>query len=83
MVVTSGERKGRRGRIGVGVQITMYEINKLQRYIVQHRECNIYFLSFFLGLHLWHMEVPRLGVESELQLPAYTTATAMPDPLFY
>ena len=27
-----------------------------------------------------HMEIPRLGVESELQLPAYTTATAMPDP---
>ena len=24
-------------------------------------------------------EVPRLGVESELQLPAYTTVTAMPD----
>ena len=30
----------------------------------------------FLGLHLWHMEVPRLGVPSELQLLAYTTATA-------
>ena len=26
------------------------------------------------------MEVPRLGVESELQLPAYTTATAIQDP---
>ena len=26
------------------------------------------------------MEVPRLGVELELQLLAYTTATAMPDP---
>ena len=26
-----------------------------------------------------HMEVPRLGVESELQLPAYTTATSTPD----
>ena len=26
------------------------------------------------------MEVPRQGVESELQLPAYTTATAKPDP---
>ena len=26
------------------------------------------------------MEVPRLGVESELQLLAYTKATAMPDP---
>ena len=26
------------------------------------------------------MEVSRLGVESELQLLAYATATAMPDP---
>ena len=26
------------------------------------------------------MQVPRLGVESELQLPAYTTATATWDP---
>ena len=35
------------------------------------------FLSFFffLGLHSWHMEVPELGVKSELQLPAYTRAT--------
>ena len=32
---------------------------------------------FFLELHPQHMEVPRLGVKSELQLPAYTTATAM------
>ena len=38
------------------------------------------FLSFFLGLHPWHMEVPRLEVESELQLPAHTTATATQDP---
>ena len=35
----------------------------------------VYFL-FFSGLHLQHMEVPRLGVKSELQLPAYTTAYA-------
>ena len=27
------------------------------------------------------MEVPRLGLEVELQLPAYTTATATPDPV--
>ena len=26
------------------------------------------------------MEIPRLGIKSELQLLAYTTATAMPDP---
>ena len=35
---------------------------------------------FFLGSYAWHMEVPRLGVELELQLPAYATATAMQDP---
>ena len=33
----------------------------------------------FLGPYPWHMEVPRLGVKLELQLPAYTTATAMSD----
>ena len=39
-----------------------------------------FFFFCFLGPHLWHMEVPRLGVESELQRLVYTTATAMPDP---
>ena len=34
------------------------------------------FFFDFLGPHPQHMVVPRLGVESELQLPAYTTATA-------
>ena len=34
---------------------------------------------FFLGPYPWHTEVPRPGVESELQPPAYTTAPAMPD----
>ena len=37
------------------------------------------FFFVFLGLHLQHMKVPRLGAETELQLPAYTTATAMRD----
>ena len=42
----------------------------------------IWYVNFFLGLHLWHMEVPRLGVKLELQPLAYTTgpATAMQDP---
>ena len=31
-------------------------------------------LFCFLGLQPQHIEVPRLGVESELQLPTYTTA---------
>ena len=33
----------------------------------------------FLGPRPLHIEVPRLGVESELQLPAYVTAPAMQD----
>ena len=50
-------------------------------------ECKIHrnrgFVSFyfiylfcFLGPHPQHMEIPRLGVKSELQLLAYITATA-------
>ena len=37
------------------------------------------FFLVFLGLHLLHTKFPRLGVETELQLPAYTTAIATPD----
>ena len=49
---------------------------------VSHDPLVFYFihLFIFLGLHLQHMEVPRLGVEWELQLLAYGTATVMPDP---
>ena len=39
----------------------------------------LFFFFYFLGPHLWHMEVPGLGVELELQLPAYTTARATQD----
>ena len=35
--------------------------------------------SVFLGPRLWHTDVPRPGVRSELQLPVYTTATAIRD----
>ena len=38
------------------------------------------YIFFFLRPHLWPMEVPRPGVKSEMQLPAYTTATATQDP---
>ena len=38
-----------------------------------------FFFLVFLGPCLRHTEVPRLGVKLELQLPAYTTATAMSD----
>ena len=40
----------------------------------------IFFGFFFFRASQWHMEVPRVGVKSELHLPAYITATATRDP---
>ena len=45
----------------------------------ENMERGIFFFFFFLGPQLWHMDVPRLGVLLELQLPAYTRATATRD----
>ena len=39
-----------------------------------------FFFFVFLGLHSWHIEFPRLGIKSEIQLPGYATATTMQDP---
>ena len=39
-----------------------------------------FFFLVSLGPHPRHMEVPRLGIELELRLLAYTTAAAMWDP---
>ena len=36
--------------------------------------CFFFLFVCFLGPHLRHMEISRLGVELELQLLAYTTA---------
>ena len=48
----------------------------LRRYPAHYR---LFFFFFFLWPHPQHMEVPRLGVELELQLLACITATATPD----
>ena len=50
------------------------------RQILCQWQGEFFFSFFFLGLHLKQMEVPGLGVESELQLLVYTTATVTPDP---
>ena len=47
--------------------------------MVHLKKTGFFDLFCFLGWHLRHMEVPRLKVKSELQLPVYTTATAMLD----
>ena len=56
--------------------LTLHSGSCLER---NHLFLFVLFFSFFLcflGLHPWHMEVPRWGFESELQLRAYTTAPA-------
>ena len=50
-------------------------------YLYMHTFINLeafFFFLFHLGLR--HMEFPKLGVKLELQLKAYITATASPDP---
>ena len=42
-------------------------------------KCIFFFFFCFLGPHPRHMEVSRLGLKSDLQLPVYTTATATLD----
>ena len=42
--------------------------------------CLLFFKKCFLEPHLWHMEVPRVWVESELRFPAYARITATQDP---
>ena len=49
--------------------------------VIEDIPLSFIFLNQYLCVcvNLWHMEVPRLGVQCELQLLAYTTATAVPD----
>ena len=55
------------------VCLFFFAVQKLISLIRSH----LFILFFcFLGPHAWYMEVPRLGVESELQLPAYARITA-------
>ena len=40
------------------------------------------FILVFLGLHLWHVDVSRLGVTLNLLLPAYARVTGTRDPSY-
>ena len=72
--------------IHIHTQIHIY--THISTYIYTHKYTHIYihimYIYFggivFLGPHLHHMEVPKLGVESELQLLAHATDTAVWDP---
>ena len=65
--------------IGSFLHFRSYKSYKMYNEIVFCFAC-LFIYIFFLGPHLWHMEIPRVGVESNLQLPSFGTATATPDP---
>ena len=49
--ISSRERKGMRGNIGVGNWVqTIYKINNLQGYIVQHIKYSQYFIIILNGM---------------------------------
>ena len=57
----------------------MYRCEKNMKFILLCWN-QIFFFFSILRAQLWHMEVSKLGDESELQLLAFTIATATPDP---
>ena len=67
---------GRRLHAGI---YSILEINNTSHLSIVHHNresSDFFFFCLFLGPRPQHMEVPRLEVKSELQLWAYTTATA-------
>ena len=70
--VTGGDTVNFLGEEDMGKRLSLFGICSIWGNI------GLYLTYFFIAV--WHMEVPRLGVKSELQLPAYVTAIAMPDP---
>ena len=75
------------GRVSLGSDENVLELNGGDGCTTVHilqTTANIlnplHFILVFLGPHPWHVEVPRQEVQSELQLLAYATATATPEP---
>ena len=64
--------------ISVRLLIITFHLVRVDRSLFICIIANLFCL--FFRQHLRHLEVPRPGVKSELQLLVYATATAMPDP---
>ena len=56
----------------------------ISSWIIFVSKVSVKFLSFcfFFSAVPLHMDIPRLGIESELQLPPYASTTATPDPCY-
>ena len=72
----------------IGCRFFLWQVYSYFQFTEKFFICIYLFLSFFFfffflpfpGPLLWLMEFPRLGVESELQPPAYARATATRGP---
>ena len=76
----SGVYKPREGATCRNSTVSSNRHPEIGRAVSDQRHLFLLFVFCFLGPHPRHMELPRLGVESELQLPAYAIATATQDP---
>lgn len=61
-------------------EVIDFSYHVLKSYVhIEHAYCSnsvfIYLFICFLGLRPWHMAIPRLGIQWELLLLAYATAT--------
>ena len=68
--------------IHTNTSILVYTYKCINIYILVEKyiyKCSFVFFFLFRAT-LMHVEVPRLGVQLELQLLAYATATATQDP---
>ena len=81
--VITHKRKNNKGNFYLGFKVwgSSHKFSWVVHNIKNIRNLGFFFFFFFAfwGSHLWHMEVSKLAVKSELQLQAYATATA-PDP---
>ena len=65
--------------MGSEKQISKSQMLRITRYTHVRKASHLIFIICFLGLYMWHTEVPRLGVESQLQM-AYATVTGTQNP---
>ena len=50
----------------ISMYVLYYRMKLISGNLGHLGDCFILSFFVFLGMHLWHMEIPRLGVESEL-----------------
>ena len=77
--IRGGKRSPEKAVEDINLIMLVLQIESFYGSTALRKKIHFFFFNFF-GPHLWHTEVPRLGIKSELRLPASTTATVTQDP---